>query len=164
MRTLILSVVSVLLYSNLSFAKSPSAKVQVRLSPAGSFEGVTSQVQGSAIQEGNVIRAENVVVNLKDLRTGIAVRDEHTQKHLQTEQFPTAVLVKAVAKDGKGKGIIKIKGIQKPVEGSYKVEGDTVAATFNLKLADFKITGIKYMGVGVRDEVTVSVSVPLRKK
>lgn len=161
---LIITIVSLFFFINSAQAKAPSAKVQVRLSPAGSFEGVTSQVKGEAIQEGDTINAQNIVVTLSGLKTGVTVRDEHTQKHLQTKEFPTAVLVKGTAKDGKGKGTIKIKGIEKEIEGAYKIVGDMLEATFPLKLADFKITGIKYMGIGVRDEVTVSVAIPLKKK
>lgn len=160
----IFTIVSLLILTSTSFAKDPSAKVQVKLSPAGSFEGVTAQVKGEAIQDGDSVRAENIVVTLADLKTGVALRDEHTLKHLQTKEYPTAVLIKATGKDGKGQGTIKIKGIEKPVEGTYKVDGNTLEANFKLKLADFKITGIKYMGIGVRDEVTISVTVPLKKK
>ncbi|MEN0059946.1 MAG: YceI family protein, partial [Bdellovibrio sp.] len=58
---------------------------------------------------------------------------------------------------------IRIKGIEKEIEGTYSIEKDVLNAQFKLKLADFKITGIKYMGVGVKDEVTVSVTVPIKK-
>ena len=145
-------------------AKAKEAVADIRLSPAGSFKATTQDVKGNATLTGNKITAENIVVNLKSLKTGIAVRDSHTQKHLETTQFPEAILVKAEGTDGKGTGVLRIHGVEKPVSGTYKINGNELEAEFKINLPDYKITNIKYMGVGVKDEVTVSVKVPLAKK
>jgi len=154
------------LFLAISFLSLPTwaqiASVQVSLRPAGSFIGKSSSVQGFAQQKGDHVEAHNIIVNLQNLETGITLRNEHTKKHLDTEHFPTAVLVSAQGKNGKGTGIIKIKGIEKPITGSYEIHGKTLIATFKLNLSDFKIDHIKYMGVGVADEVQISVEVPVR--
>ena len=99
---------------------------------------------------------------MKSLKTGVELRDKHTQKYLETPKFPEAVLVSATGKGGKGKGKIKIRGVEKDIEGTYKVEGKLLKADFKLTLSDFDIKEINYMGVGVEDEVTLHVAVPMK--
>lgn len=139
-----------------------SAAVDIKLTPAGGFTGKTTEVKGSVKKVGNKFMGENIIVNLKSLKTGMGLRDKHTQEHLDTTNFSNAILIKAEGENGKGKGTIKIKGIEKPIEGTYKVNGKELEATFPLKLSDFDIKGIRYMGVGVKDQVKVSVSIPIQ--
>ena len=136
--------------------------LDVVLNPMGDFKGKTSDVKGQAVVNGDEVSAENIVVNLKTLKTGVELRDKHTQKHLETEKFPEAVLLSAKGKGGKGTGKIKIRGIEKDISGVYKVEGKTLKAKFKLKLSDFGIEDINYMGVGVEDEVTLAVTGPVK--
>ncbi|ASD63261.1 YceI family protein [Bdellovibrio bacteriovorus] len=143
-------------------AMAQSVVLDVVLNPMGDFKGKTSDVKGQAVVNGDEVSAENIVVNLKTLKTGVELRDKHTQKHLETEKFPEAVLLSAKGKGGKGTGKIKIRGIEKDISGVYKVEGKTLKAKFKLKLSDFGIEDINYMGVGVEDEVTLAVTVPVK--
>lgn len=152
---------SLILISQLAFAQQ--ATVDVALRPAGSFKGKTSDVKGTVTQKGTAFEAQNIVVDLRNLKTGIELRDEHTKKHLQVDKHPEAVLVSAKGEGGNGEGVIRIKGIEKKISGSYKIEGTKLIAEFPLKLSEFEITGIKYMGVGVDDEVKVTVEVPVKK-
>ena len=145
-----------------SVLAEPSAVVAVKLSPAGSFKAETREVKGSAVHEGSKFTAKNIVVDLKSLNSGISLRDDHAKnKYLEVGKHPSAILVSATGENGKGSGVIKIKGIEKPISGTYKVKGKELEAEFDLKLSDFGITGIKYMGVGVSDLVKVTVSVPV---
>lgn len=144
------------------FAGAQMATVDVVLNPMGDFKGKTSEVKGFAMMKGDEVNASNIVVNLKNLKTGVDLRDKHTQKYLQTEKHPEAILLSAQGKDGKGTGKIKIKGIEKDIAGTYKVDGKFLNAKFKLNLPDFEIKDINYMGVGVEDEVTIEVSVPLQ--
>lgn len=145
-----------------SAAFAQSAVVDVVLNPMGDFKGKTSDVKGQAIVNGDEVSAENIVVNLKSLKTGVELRDKHTQKHLQTDKFPDAILVSAKGKGGKGTGKIKIKGIEKDIAGVYKVTGKTLMAKFKLKLTDFAIEDINYMGVGVEDDVVITIALPVK--
>lgn len=151
---------AILCVSSLSFAQSVS--VDVVLNPMGDFKAKTSDVKGFATVKGDEVSASNITVNLKSLKTGVELRDKHTQKHLQTDKFPEAVLLSATGKGGKGTGKIKIKGIEKDIAGTYKVEGKTLKAEFKLSLPDFGIKDINYMGVGVEDEVNLVVAVPVK--
>ncbi len=152
---------AMLTFANLASAET-SANVDVKLSPAGSFKLTTKDVKGKATKQGNSVSAENIVVVLKNVNSGISLRDDHTKnKYLEVSKFPEATLISAKGENGKGTGVIKIKGIEKPISGTYAVKGNELAAQFDLKLSDFGIKGIKYMGVGVNDLVKVSVNVPL---
>lgn len=144
-------------------ALAQSVVVDVVLNPMGDFKAKTSDVKGEAVVNGDSVSASNVVVNLKTLKTGVELRDKHTQKHLQTDKFPEAVLISATGKGGKGTGKIKIRGVEKDIQGVYKVDGGFLKAKFKLNLPDFGIEDINYMGVGVEDEVTLNVSIPVKK-
>lgn len=144
-------------------ALAQSATVDVTLRPAGSFKGTTNEITGFATQKGDTVEAKDIKVSLKNLKTGIKLRDEHTGKYLEVDKHPEAVLVSATGKGGKGEGTIRIKGIEKKISGTYKIEGSNLIAQFPIKFSDFKITGVKYMGVGVDDDGVVNVTVPVKK-
>jgi len=129
---------------------------------AGDSRYKTKDIKGEATQKGNEVSAQNIIVNLANLKTGIELRDKHTQKHLDVKKFPEAILISATGKDGIGKGRIKIRGIEKDIGGEYKIEGKVLKANFKLKLSDFGIGDINYMGVGVEDEVSLSVDIPIK--
>lgn len=158
-----LTFISLILSLGLSQAvQAQQVVVDVTLNPMGDFKAKTSEVKGFATVKGDEVMAENIVVNLLSLKTGLDLRDKHTQKHLDTKQFPEAVLVSATGKAGKGKGKIKIRGVEKSVDGTYKVEGKMLNAEFKLNIADFGMKDINYMGVGVEDFVTLHVSIPVK--
>ena len=138
------------------------AEVAVALKPAGNFKAKTTEVKGAAVKNGDTYQAENVIVELGNLQTGIELRDKHTKKHLEVEKYPQAILLKATGKGGKGEGVVKIRDIEQKISGTFETEGNFLIAHFPLKLSDFKITGIKYMGVGVDDTVQLTVKVPVK--
>lgn len=156
-------IILVITLVNLSaWASSPYVKVDVGLSPAGNFQAETGRVTGFAYKTKNGVRAENVKIDLRSLKTGLPLRDKHTKEHLVTNKYPQAKLIKAIGKGGKGEALIEIKGKKKKVKGTYSIEGKTLKARFPVKLADFGIKNIRYMGMGVKDEVTINVDLPLQ--
>jgi polyisoprenoid-binding protein YceI len=137
---------------------------EINLKPAGSFKATTKEIQGEATQVGEAVQASNVIVKLKNLKTGIALRDKHaTEKYLEVEKYPEAILVSATGTNGKGTGKLKIRGIEKDIEGTYNIAGPELTAEFPIKLSDFGISGIRYLGVGVSDDVKLQVTLPLKK-
>lgn len=159
-----ISFLIVLLVSLPAYAQQAGMKAEVKLSPAGGFTAATAEVTGEVIQEEGGYKAKDIKVNLKNIKTGIELRDKHTQKHLETDKFPEAILVTAIGKKDKGKAKINFHGKEKIVEGTYKVVSDKfLQANFVIKLSDFNITGIRYMGVGVKDEVPVELVIPIKK-
>jgi polyisoprenoid-binding protein YceI len=157
----LIATLAVTILSLSAFAQE--AVVDVTLRPAGAFKGTSKEVKGTAVQKGDTVEAQNIIVSLKNIQTGIGLRDQHTKKHLEVEKFPEAVLVSAKGKDGKGEGLIRIRGIEKKIAGTYQIEGNQLKADFPIKFSDFGISGVKYMGVGVDDNGMIHVSVPYKK-
>ncbi|MBX3017210.1 MAG: YceI family protein [Bdellovibrionaceae bacterium] len=144
------------------FAVAQSVEVDLKISPAGSFQAKTSKISGKAKKEGSKIVANGVKVDLASLSTGIKLRDEHMKdKYLEVAKHPQAELTVGACEGGSGKGKLKIRGIEKDVSGKCAVRGKNVFAEFEISLADFKIEGIRYMGAGVKDKATVKALVPI---
>lgn len=140
------------------------AAVKVSLSPAGSFVGKTKEIAGAAeTTDDKTYTAKDIVVTLKNIDTGISLRDKHTKEHLEVEKFPTAKLISATGSEGKGKGIIEIRGVQHEVEGTYVVKDSKLTAEFPINFPDYNIKGIRYAGLGVKDKGTITVTVPVKK-
>lgn len=154
-----------LIFSLSVFAETASMQAKVVLRPAGSFVAETDKVKGEAVKtpDGGV-SAENIVIDLRTLHTGVGLRDKHLKDKIQVEKYPETKLVKATGKNGKGIAEIEFMGMKKKVEGTYKIEGKSLNAEFPINLPDFNITGIKYMGIGVKDEVVIAVKVPLNQQ
>jgi hypothetical protein len=146
----------------MSTAFAQSVTVDVTLNPMGDFKIKTDAIIGNATLIGQEINAENIVVKMANLKSGIDLRDKHMQKNLNSVLFPEAILIVASGKGGVGKGKIKIRGIEKEIEGTYKIDGKTLNAEFKLNLSDFEIKEISYMGLGVEDTVMIDVSLPIK--
>lgn len=134
--------------------------------PAGfKIEGKTKSVDVS--DDG---KALTVTVGLKDLETGIELRDKHMrEKYLEVEKFPTATLVVPMdavtwpadgkSSEGEAKGTFSVHGKSKEVAFKYKVtaSGGTYAiegeAPVNFK--EFDVNVPSYMGITVKPDITV---------
>jgi polyisoprenoid-binding protein YceI len=162
MKSLFAFVSMTLIYSSAFGAAGVVADVS--LTPAGDFKAKMDDVKGEAIVKGDTVEANNVIVNLKSMKTGLPLRDKHgKEKYLEVEKYPNTIGINAKGQNGKGKAMIELRGVKKEVEGTYKIVGNEVLADFPIKLSDFKISGIKYMGVGVDDDVKVHVTLPIKK-
>jgi polyisoprenoid-binding protein YceI len=159
---LLASLAGLLLLGQLVWAGAPGVVVDITLNPMGDFKAKTNDIKGFAVKKGDEVTASNIVVNLKTLKTGVELRDKHTQKHLGTDKFPEAVLISAQGKNGQGTGKIKIRGIEKDIKGTYQIQGNMLSAEFPVSLSDFGIEDINYMGVGVENDVKLHVLVPLK--
>ena len=151
---------AVMLYAHPVFAQS--LEIDVKLSPAGSFQAVTKKIKGVAQVSGGQAKAEGVLVDLKSLSTGISLRDKHLKDRLNVEKFPVAKLIKAEGKGGKGTATLEIKGQKRDVSGTYEVKDGKLRAQFKMKMSDLGINDVRYMGVGAKDEVTVSIELPIK--
>lgn len=143
--------------------KAQEVVVDVSGRPALNFKLRTDEVKGFATQKGNDFEAKDIHVVLTNVKTGLDTRDKHTKKYLEVEKYPEAILIAAKGSGGKGTGKIKIRNIEKDIAGTYEIKGDKIEATFSLMLSDFGISGIKYMGVGVNNEVIVHAILPIKK-
>ncbi|MEC7278166.1 MAG: YceI family protein [Bdellovibrionota bacterium] len=150
-----------LLFSVSLYAKG-SLKVLVNLSPAGSFEIKSSKVKGSVKKQGDAYVTSGLSVRVKSFDTGLELRDNHLKDKLEAKKHKKIEILKGTAKGGKGVAIIQVKDIQKKISFSYSVKGNRMMVKFPLNLKDFKFSGIKYAGIGVKDTVQVSADVPIK--
>jgi hypothetical protein len=146
--------------SSLAFAEK-GVEIDVKLSPAGGFIARAPVTAGSAHKNGDSVSAEGVEVDLTQIKTGIDLRDKHTKARLLVDQHPKAKLVRAEGKGGKGKATINVRGKDTEVNGTYEVKGGDLVAKFPMSISALGITDAKYMGVGAKDEVIVTVEVPI---
>lgn len=158
-----MKVLSLVLIASSAWAQS-GVVVDVTLNPMGDFKAKTSNIKGEALVNGSSVEAKDIEVDLSSLKTGIELRDKHTLKYLDVKQHPKAVLVSATGSNGKGTGRIRIRGVEKDIAGTYKVNGRFLQAQFPLTLSEFGINDVTYMGVGVEDQVTLNVTVPIKEK
>ena len=152
--------------------------VKCAMTVGGSFDARTTSVSGTLT--GNAARPSaldgHVAVDLRTLDTGIALRNDHLrEKYLEVGKgagYDQAVLsdvvlqgLNADAPAGKGSftGSLMLHGVKKTVTGPVEVRqagtGWRVRASFPLNLPDYNIDKPRYLGVGVKDTVQVSVTV-----
>ena len=115
------------------------------------------------------------MVDLSRLDTGITLRNAHLRdKYLELDRggdFATAVLsdvrldnVDSATFQGETpfRGTLRLHGTRKPVTGQadIRLEGSDVrvAASFPVRIDDYGIAPPRYLGVGVKNEVQVRVS------
>lgn len=137
--------------------------IKVELSPAGSFEINSKRFKGSAKKAGEVFTTEGIKIKTTSLKTGLELRDEHMHKKLEAEKYPYIEILKGKAKGGRGVALVKIRNATEKVAFTYKEDGGEMKITMPLSLEKFKFTGINYAGVGVKDQIIIYASVPLKK-
>lgn len=134
--------------------------------PAGfKIEGKTRSVDVK--DDGKTL---TVVVGLKDLETGIDLRDKHMrEKYLEVEKYPEATLAiphdevkwpeDGKSAEGSGKGTFAVHGKSKEITFKYKITntGGTFSidgeAPVNFKEYDVNVPS--YMGITVKPDITV---------
>lgn len=143
----------------------PEVVLSMKMFPsAGNFNATSHEVKGFAKMSGTKVIADGISVPIKSLDAEREGRTKHmTEKYLEMEKYPEAKLIKAEGENGKGTGIIEIHGVQKPIQGTFKIEKDELVANFMVKISDFGIAKVNYVGMGVKDDVAVMVRVPIKK-
>jgi polyisoprenoid-binding protein YceI len=157
--------------------ESGTVRVVCPLTIGGSFEAKTSSISG-ALRLAPVIAepAEGeVVVDLDTLDTDIALRNEHLRDHYlevgKGAGYARAVLtgirlegIDAATLTGRGRfsGTLRLHGVEQPVAGRVELRRDGAGlqgrAEFSVTLPDFSIARPRYLGVGVKDQVTARVT------
>lgn len=152
-------------------------RVVCPLTVGGSFEARTSSLAATlAVATPRPLALTgDVAVDLRTLDSGIAMRNEHMRdNYLEVGKgtgFDTAVLsdirfsggdLATLAGRAHFDGTLSLHGTKRAVAGEADVhrEGSTVRvdAAFPVRLADFAIAPPRYLGVGVKDEVQVKVT------
>ena len=156
---------------------SGDVRVRCRLTVGGSFDATTSSISG-ALQRtvgDSLSYAGELRVDLGTLDTGIGLRNDHLRTtYLETERGPDfrrAVLSGTVLDDPLPAGNrrhatrfaarLTLHGVEREIEGEAELRRRNgrvqVEATFSLSLEAFDIPPPRYLGIGVRDAVEVTV-------
>jgi polyisoprenoid-binding protein YceI len=146
--------------------------VMCPLTVGGSFEAKTKKLSGDvapASDEQGAVRG-TLRVELQTLETGIGIRDRHMKNnYLEVEkgpEFATAIIEDIRVEKLEGKtvfsGMLSLHGQKRKVTGPAELQQKDgsirVQAQFPLKVSDFAIPAPTYLGVGVRDEIQIKVS------
>ena len=152
-------------------------RVRCRLTVGGSFDAVTSSLSGDLRPSANDAAAFSgeLRVNLATLDTGIELRNGHLRDdYLEVGRGPDfrqAVLSGIVLDEpppaGGGRretrfsGSLVLHGVRRAIEGEAELRRRDgriqVEAVFPLSLEAFGIPPPRYLGIGVRDAVEVTV-------
>ncbi|MEQ1666481.1 MAG: YceI family protein [Bdellovibrionales bacterium] len=132
----------------------------------------TNESLSSKIELSDKTASGSFTLNLKDLNTGIGLRDKHMkEKYLEVDKYPDAILTfknfSLAAPNSEADqnitGTLKMHGVEKPVSVHANVK--TAAngtqfegkSEFTVKLSDFNISIPSYMGIKVADQVELTV-------
>src|SRR5690606_18151564 len=132
----ILIALSIALMSVTSFAQS-KVTLDVKLTPAGSFQGISTKAKGDLFKIGDSFTSDKITVSIESFRTGIDLRDEHMWKHMNSTKHPRAILTNLKAKGGKATAMLEVNGVKKPIAINYQVKGPAVEGTFQVKASQF---------------------------
>jgi polyisoprenoid-binding protein YceI len=154
-----------------------SVAVRCPLTVGGSFEAKTAAMSGELVlspDKGGAIDGE-IAVDLRTLQTGIGLRDNHMRDgYLEVQKgdgYQSATLdrirlegINPAQPVGKAtfRGVLALHGLEREVTGTADIRragtNFRVQASFPVKVSDFEIASPSYLGVGVRNEVSVAVS------
>ena len=151
---------------------SGEVTVMCPLTVGGSFEAKTKNLSGDvtpASDEQGAARGA-LKVELQTIETGISVRDRHMKNnYLEVEkgpEFSSATIDDIRVEKLEGKtvftGVLSLHGQKRKVTGAAELQQKDgkvrVQAQFSVKVSEFEIPAPTYLGVGVRDEIQVKVS------
>ena len=146
--------------------------VMCPLTVGGSFEAKTKNLSGDvtpASDEQGAVRGA-LKVELQTLETGIGIRDRHMKNnYLEVEKgpgFATATIEDIRVEKLEGKTVftamLSLHGQKRKVTGAAELQEKDgkvrVQAQFPVKVSEFEIPAPTYLGVGVRDEIQIKVS------
>jgi len=151
--------------------------VKCPMTVGGSFDARTSALTGTLTASAGRPSAfeGSLALDLRTVDTGIDLRNDHLrEKYLEVDKgagYDQAVLSDVVlqgldvdAPGGKGSftGSLMLHGVKKTVTGPVEIRqagtGWRVRASFPVNLPDYNIAEPRYLGVGVRNTVQVTVS------
>jgi polyisoprenoid-binding protein YceI len=155
---------------------SGEVRVVCPLTVGGSFEAKTDAIRGTvSLAASAVVFGGDLSVDLGTLDSGIGLRTEHLRgTYLEVGRgpgFDRAVLSEIRLGEGdpravQGKtrftGTFLVHGTKRPITGQATVRQDgrtvRVTASFPVSVSAFGIAKPQYLGVGVTDQVNVTVS------
>jgi polyisoprenoid-binding protein YceI len=155
-----------------TYRVSGEVTVTCPLTVGGRFEARTRNINGEL---GPVSNQSGIVpgalyIELQTLETGIGLRDRHLRtNYLQIEKGPDFAVAKLEGihiEKLTGKTAfsadLALHGQRKQISGTAELQWRhdriRVHAQFPLKISDFQIDSPSYLGIGVRDDIAVDVT------
>ena len=149
-------------------------RVACPLTVGGSFEARTMALAGRlSLDPATTVLVGELSVDLKTLDTGISLRNQHMlENYLEIgkgDGFDKATLtnvdVGSMASGVEGQKTftarLRLHGVTQAVSGratvSSRASSVRVDASFPLRISDYNIADPRYLGVGVKNDVTVKV-------
>jgi polyisoprenoid-binding protein YceI len=148
--------------------------VACSLTVGGGFDAISKSLSGELSvppAAGTAVAVQGTLrVDFQTLETGIGLRDRHMrEEYLEVgrgEDFSTATFsdLRIEKLDGKTvfTGTLSLHGQSKGVSGSAELQrrdgSVRVQARFLLRMSEFQIPSPTYLGIGVRDDMQVSVT------
>ena len=152
-------------------------RVRCRITVGGSFDAVTSIVSGTLRREtpDTGSYTGELRVDLSTLDTGIGLRNEHLRStYLELDRGPelrdavlSGILLDETPPAGNSRqetgfsGTLTLHGVQRAVEGDAELRRRNgqmqVEASLSLSLDAFDIPPPRYLGIGVRDAIEITV-------
>lgn len=153
---------------------SGQVRAVCRLSPAGSFEAKSHALSGG-VAVGSAGRLEGeLTLDLRTFETGIGLRDSHLREYLEVERpgheqaVLTAIQVEGVGEHGftsgtyPFRGRLRFHGREQDVSGTVQLRVATgrvrAQASFPIRLSEYGIERPAYLGIGVKDDLDVHVT------
>lgn len=156
--------------NRVEFLATATAGLKIR----GETKGNTSPIKGKLSISPSKTTGE-VKLALDILDTGISLRNDHMKGYLETQKFPEAqvhltklALPEAFfAGDWSGEsafeGTLTLHGVTKPISGTAKVQKKKgqveMDYDFKVGLTEYGIKVPNYLGVTVKNDVTITVKV-----
>lgn len=131
--------------------------VEVFLIPAGGFTIESDQIRGRVRTFNSKLLSDKISVKVKDLSSGVDLRDQHIHKYLKGSSERIQV-ENIEAWNDKGTGTLILNNMKKEIHFDFVDKKDHVEASFDLKCSDYGLKSMSYMGIGVADRVKVKIS------
>lgn len=147
--------------------------------PVESFEGVTDNIDGYVVWEGENPAHNSEIyfeVDLASLDTGIGLRNRHMREnYLETDKFPYASFKGSIVEsvtDGdsvrvKARGTMTIHGVTREIEvqGRVAINGEryNLQSEFTVALTDYDIKVPKLMFLKIDENMQIIINVNLNK-
>ena len=140
--------------------------------------GMSIRGEASGLDAKEADGKVTITVPLKDIKTGIGLRDRHLRKYLEVDQYPDAKLAVLRSKltfpendkdvRAAANGDFTLHGVTKRLRFSYKAlrtgSDYHVQALATIDIRDYDIEVPCYLGVCVDPEVKLKVKFKLRDK
>ena len=142
--------IKVLLFLVLCFQlRAGEVQIIAKLIPGGTIELESDKLLGQLIYNKTTYYSRKLFIDVKTLKSGIELRDQHLHKYLINNGSPVVYLedVKIDKKSLKGQGLLKLNNVKKLIKFKVQRKKKYLFTSFNINKVDFKLPIARYMGI-----------------